>query len=207
MGIGKYFHRDKSHSPKASKNRSRATSFGEIDPSLQTSRYEAMPPAGLPQTGTYPLKGNNSTAAVTGQNSAFRHSMDNRHDRSTRPETAPSHPTTTTTRTTTTTTTTAAPPRIETPNTNNNYNFSDYQFFDHDQQDIPDRGNSLENRRMQQDTGLELNFSGMRLANEESLSQSRQFILHLGTDPLQPQVAQLPLQSHITLVLALHPTG
>ena len=164
MGIGKYFHRDKSDSPKESKSRSRATSFGAVDPSLQTSRYESMPPSDLPKTGTYPLKGNNSTAAVTGQKSAFRQSMDNRPNQNSRPETAPSSHTITT-RTTTTTTTLA--PRISIPKMNNN-NFSDYQFFDQDQPAIPDRGSSFDQRRMQPDTGLEQNFSGMRLGNDAS---------------------------------------
>ena len=167
MGIGKYFHRDKSDSPKETKSRSRATSFGAIDPSLQTSRYEAMPPAGLPQTGTYPIKGNNSTAAVAGQKSAYRHpqSVDNRTNQTSRPETAPAHPITTT-RTTTTTTTTA--PRLETPMMNNKSSFSDYRFFEQEQPSVPDRGASLDNRKMLQDTGLEQNFSGMNIKNDPS---------------------------------------
>ncbi|KAL8783005.1 MAG: hypothetical protein Q9195_009510 [Heterodermia aff. obscurata] len=163
MGIGKYFHRDKSDSPKETKNRSRATSFGAIDPSLQTSRYEAMPPAGLPQTGTYPIKGNNSTAAVAGQKSAYRQSVDPRPNQTARPDTAPAYPITTT-RTTTTTTTTA--PRIETPKMNPQSTFSDYRFFERDQPSVPDRGASLDNRKMQQGTGLEQNFAGMSLKND-----------------------------------------
>lgn len=165
MGIGKYFHRDKSDSPKETKTRSRATSFGAIDPSLQTSRYEAMPPAGLPQTGTYPIKGNNSTVAVAGQKSAYRQSADNRPNQTSRPETAPAHPITTT-RTTTTTTTTA--PRIEIPRVNNKNSFSDYRFLEQDQPSVPDRGASLDNRRMQQGTGLEQTFSGMNITNNTS---------------------------------------
>ena len=165
MGIGKYFHRDKSDSPKETKNRSRATSFSAIDPSLQTSRYEAMPPAGLPQTGTYPIKGNNSTAAVASQKSAYRQSVDNRPNQTSRPETAPSYPITTT-RTTTTTTTTA--PRLETPKMNNKNNFPDYRFFEQNRPSVPDRGTSLDNRKMQQDTGLERNFAGMNIKNDTS---------------------------------------
>ena len=166
MGIGKYFHRDKSDSPKETKSRSRATSFGAIDPSLQTSRYEAMPPAGLPQTGTYPIKGNNSTVAVASQKSAYRQSIDNRPNQTSRPETAPAYPISTTTRTTTTTTTTA--PRLETPKMGNNGNFSDYRFFEQDQPSVPDRGASLDNRKIQQGTGLEQKFAGMNIKNDTS---------------------------------------
>ena len=164
MGIGKYFHRDKSGSPKEAKARSRATSFGAIDPSLQTARYESMPPAGLPQTGTYPIKGNNSTAAVAGQKSALRHSMDNRPNQTSRPETAPSHHATTTR---TTTTTTTAAPRIPTPKTNNN-NFSDYHFFDQDQPNLPtNRGPSPNTRQMQRDSGLVHDFSALDVGDNQ----------------------------------------
>ena len=165
MGIGKYFHRDKSDSPKQSKSRSRATSVGAIDPRLQTSRYESMPAAGLPQTGTYPIKGNNSTSAVTSQKPPFRSSNDPRSSQSTRPETAPTNRATTTT----TTTTTTLAPRIATPKRSNN-NFSDYQFFDQDQPAMPARDTSIspDTRRMQQDSGLDQTFAGLKLGHDAS---------------------------------------
>ena len=158
MGIGKYFHREKSDSPKLSKSRSRATSLGANDPGFQSSRYEAMPPAGLPQTGTYPIKGNNSSAAITAQNPALQRPMDNRPLHNNRPETAPSHRATTTT---TTTTTTTSAPRIETPKMSGNFHF-----FDQEQPGVPARGASLDNRRMRQDTGLEHDLSGMNLGHD-----------------------------------------
>ncbi|KAL8822206.1 MAG: hypothetical protein Q9191_007053 [Dirinaria sp. TL-2023a] len=73
MGIGKYLHRKKGDSPQQPQ-RSRATSQGATGSKLGTTRYEATPPGSLPQTGSYPIRGNNSTAANT------------------RPESAPSYP-------------------------------------------------------------------------------------------------------------------
>ena len=164
MGIGKYFHREKSGSPQPSKTRSRATSAGAADHGLQSSRYESMPDAGLPQTGTYPIKGNNSTAPGPSQKAPFRGPMDPRSSQSVRPETSPAHPITTITgpTTTTTTTTTFMPPRIPTPRTTNN----NFQFFDQEQSRTPNKSVSPDNRNRMQDTGLEQNLSGLRIGDE-----------------------------------------
>ena len=138
-----------------------------------------MPSAGLPQTGTYPIKGNNSTVAVAGQKAAYRQSVDNRPNQTSRPDTAPAHPITTT-RTTTTTTTTA--PRIEIPRVNNKNSFSDYRFFEQDPPSVPDKGPSVDNRRMQQGTGLEQTFSGMNITNKTGPEPSlRTCYMHLLT--------------------------
>ena len=151
MGIGKFFHRDKSDSPQRSKSRSRATSVGANDASFQSSRYESMPGGELPQTGTYPHKGNNSNPPVTGQKPPYRNSMDPRSGQNARPGTSPQPFTTTTTGPTTTTTTTTSfmPPRIPTPKTNNN----SFQFFDQDQQRIPDRDQSFSGLKLGNDAG------------------------------------------------------
>ena len=168
MGIGKYFHREKSGSPTVSKSRSRATSAGAANHGLQSSRYESMPDAGLPQTGTYPIKGNNSTAAVASQKTPFRGSNDPRSSQILRPETSPAQPITTITgpTTTTTTTTTFMPPRIPTPKTTNN----NLQFFNQEQPQMPNKSLSPDSRRMLQDSGLEQNFSGLSMGDDRGWS-------------------------------------
>ncbi|KAL8997426.1 MAG: hypothetical protein Q9169_003289 [Polycauliona sp. 2 TL-2023] len=70
----KLFHRKNKSTPSSPDQtppRSRSRPAGDVsgDPSLRTSRYESTASAGLPQTGQYPLKGNNSAVALHGRRS------------------------------------------------------------------------------------------------------------------------------------------
>lgn len=68
----KLFHRKKTSAPSSPDQtpvRSRPTGDVNHDPTLRTSRYESTTSAGLPQTGQYPLKGNNSSVALQGRRS------------------------------------------------------------------------------------------------------------------------------------------
>ncbi|KAL8913802.1 MAG: hypothetical protein Q9171_001405 [Xanthocarpia ochracea] len=56
-------------SPEQTPPRSRPAGDVNTDPTLRTSRYESTSSAGLPQTGQYPLKGNNSAVALQGRRS------------------------------------------------------------------------------------------------------------------------------------------
>ena len=142
MGIGKYLHRKKADSPQQPQ-RSRATSQGASSAPLGTTRYEAIAPGSLPETGSYPIRGNNSTAAVTNRNS-----MDHRDNQNTRPDSAPSYPV-------------GNPPnRTEAPPNN------EFQFFD-------ERPPSMAAPRQQQpqyhgsgvDTGLAQGISSLNINN------------------------------------------
>lgn len=91
MGIGKYLHRKKGDSPQQPQ-RSRATSAGASETTFGTTRYEATALGSMPQTGSYPLKGNQSTAAVTSQRASARNSIDDRGFQTIRPGSEPSQP-------------------------------------------------------------------------------------------------------------------
>ncbi|KAL8723530.1 MAG: hypothetical protein Q9225_000165 [Loekoesia sp. 1 TL-2023] len=68
----KFFHRKKNSapsSPEQTPSRSRQTEDFNADPGLRTSRYESTAPADLPQTGQFPLKGNNSSVSFQGRHS------------------------------------------------------------------------------------------------------------------------------------------
>lgn len=68
----KLFHRKKSSTPSSPDQtppRTRTDGHVNGDPSLRTSRYESTPSAAPPQTGQYPLKGNNSAVALQGRRS------------------------------------------------------------------------------------------------------------------------------------------
>ncbi|KAL8782516.1 MAG: hypothetical protein Q9213_005319 [Squamulea squamosa] len=68
----KLFHRKKNsapNSPEQTPPRSRPATDVNSDPNLRTSRYESTSSAALPQTGQYPLKGNNSAVALSGRRS------------------------------------------------------------------------------------------------------------------------------------------
>ena len=163
MGIGKYLHRKKgdSPSPQQPDRQSRVISQGNSDSGPGTSRYEATVPGSAPETGSYPIRGNNSSVAVTGGKSSIRNSMDNRGPLSARPETAPSHPTGNTV------------PRLETP-PNNHY--SDYHFFDHPQASPQTRTQTTTtttvtrshptSRQMEADAGLSQDFSGLNINHD-----------------------------------------
>ncbi|KAL9593542.1 MAG: hypothetical protein Q9179_005831 [Wetmoreana sp. 5 TL-2023] len=68
----KLFHRKKNSAPSSPEQtppRLRNADNVNTDPSIRTSRYESTASAGLPQTGQYPLKGNNSSVALQGRRS------------------------------------------------------------------------------------------------------------------------------------------
>ncbi|KAL8692719.1 MAG: hypothetical protein Q9218_002308 [Villophora microphyllina] len=68
----KLFHRKKNSAPSSPEQtppRSRNPDTVNTDPDIRTSRYESTTPASLPQTGQYPLKGNNSSVALQGRRS------------------------------------------------------------------------------------------------------------------------------------------
>ncbi|KAL8696150.1 MAG: hypothetical protein Q9224_002946 [Gallowayella concinna] len=68
----KLFHRKKNSAPSSPEQtppHSRLPGDVTNDPTLRTSRYESTTSAGLPQTGQYPLKGNNSSVALQGRRS------------------------------------------------------------------------------------------------------------------------------------------
>ncbi|KAL8796428.1 MAG: hypothetical protein Q9182_007387 [Xanthomendoza sp. 2 TL-2023] len=68
----KLFHRKKNsapNSPEQTPVHPRPHGDANNGPSLRTSRYESTTSAGLPQTGQYPLRGNNSSLALQGRRS------------------------------------------------------------------------------------------------------------------------------------------
>ena len=68
----KLFHRKKNSAPSSPEQRpsaSRQTQNVNADSGLRTSRYESTAPAGLPQTGQFPLKGNSSSVSFQGRRS------------------------------------------------------------------------------------------------------------------------------------------
>ena len=190
MGIGRYLHRkkDDSPSPPQPNRQSRVMSQGTSDAGLRTSRYEATAPGSAPETGSYPIRGNTSSVAVTGGKSAIRNSMDHRGPQSARPETAPSRPTGNTA------------PRLQTP-PNNHY--SDYHFFDHPQASPQTRTQTTTtttvtrthptSRQMEADAGLSQDFSGLNINHD-----SRARFLH---QPSLGEFAHHPLQER---ALRLH---
>jgi len=162
MGIGKYLHRkkDDSPSPQHSDHGPRAVSQGDADTALGISRYEATAPGSSPETGAYPIKGNNDTATVTRRRGSIRNPIDPRGNQSPRPETAPAYSATSTA------------PRLETPP---NSDFSDYHFFDQPQTSTQTRtqtttttvsGRQPQNRQLEADTGLALNFSDLNMNDD-----------------------------------------
>ena len=163
MGIGKYLHRNKGDtpSPQQPNRQSRAISQGATDSALETSRYEATAPGSTPETGSYPIRGNNSTAAVTSRRGSIRNSMDRRGHQSGRPDTAPSHPAGSTA------------PRLATPPNND---FSDYHFFDQPHTSTSTRtqttttvfGGQHPTRQMEADSGLAQDFSRLSMNNDSS---------------------------------------
>lgn len=167
MGIGKFLHRKKGDtpSPQHPNRQSRAVSQGDADNALGTSRYEATAPGSSPETGAYPIKGNNNTAAVTSRKGSIRDSMDRRGNQSSRPDTAPAYPAASTA------------PRLQTPP---NSDFSDYHFFDQPQTSTQTRtqttttttvsGRPPRTQKMNTDTGLARNFSDMSMNDDPSES-------------------------------------
>lgn len=67
----KLFHRKKASAPSSPEQTPPRNRTGntDTDTGLRTSRYESTTPASLPQTGQFPLKGNNSSISVHGRRS------------------------------------------------------------------------------------------------------------------------------------------
>lgn len=174
MGIGKYLHRKKGDtpSPQQPSRQSRVVSQGNTDSALGISRYEATAPGSKPETGSYPIRGNNSTAAVNSRRGSIRNSMDTRSNQPTRPDTAPSHPVGSTA------------PRLETP-PNNNY--ADYHFFDQPPTNTQTRTQTTtttttfagrqQQRQMEADSGLARDFSGLNLGSNSGKLASSSYII------------------------------
>ena len=57
----KLFHRMKDSDAELPRQRTRAHMADRSDPALRSSRYESTEPGELPQTGDYPVKGNDSS--------------------------------------------------------------------------------------------------------------------------------------------------
>lgn len=70
--LKKLFHRKKDHSPEQPLHESRKSAAATSSPALQTSLYDSAPAAGAPQTGSYPIKGNNSSGALPKRKSSLR---------------------------------------------------------------------------------------------------------------------------------------
>lgn len=72
-GMKKLFHRKKNDSAPSSPDqtppRNQRPQNTNANPSFRTSRYETTTPAERPQTGQFPLKGNNSSVSVQGRRS------------------------------------------------------------------------------------------------------------------------------------------
>lgn len=75
--LKKIFHRKKDHSPEQqsserSLQKSRKSAAATSSPALQTSLYDSALVGGAPQTGSYPIKGNNSSGALPKRKSSLR---------------------------------------------------------------------------------------------------------------------------------------
>ncbi len=67
------FHRKKDEDAEEPRPRPRAPVVGNGDPAVRTSLYESTTAAGLPQTGDYPIKGNDSSVMLqAGRKSSVR---------------------------------------------------------------------------------------------------------------------------------------
>ena len=60
----KLFHRSKDSDAEQTPQRSQAPRSDRNDPALRSSRYESTKPGELPQTGDYPVKGNDSSVVL-----------------------------------------------------------------------------------------------------------------------------------------------
>lgn len=162
MGIGKYLHRkkDDTPSPQQSDRGPRAVNQGDADTALGTSRYEATAPGSSPETGAYPMRGNNNTAVVPPRRGSIRNPMDPHGNQSSRTEMAPPYAAASTA------------PRLDTPPSND---FSDYHFFDPPQTSTQTRtqtttttvtGRQSQDRQKEADTGPALNFSNTNMNDD-----------------------------------------
>lgn len=70
--IKRLFHRKKDASSETPLYRSQRSNAAQSSPALRTSLYDSVPAGGPPQTGSYPIKGDNSSIALQKRNS-IRH--------------------------------------------------------------------------------------------------------------------------------------
>ncbi len=71
--VKKMFHRKKDEDTDEPPQRTHAPATASSDPAIRTSLYESTTPAGLPQTGDYPIKGNDSSVILqAGRKSSVR---------------------------------------------------------------------------------------------------------------------------------------
>ncbi|CAF9939880.1 MAG: hypothetical protein ALECFALPRED_008366 [Alectoria fallacina] len=74
----KLFHRQRDSDTEQPPQRTRAPTLDRRDPALRTSRYESTEPGQFPQTGDYPVKGNDSSVILQqGRNSSVSRSRRN----------------------------------------------------------------------------------------------------------------------------------
>ena len=71
--VKKLFNRKKDDESAEQQPRARAPTSSHNDPAMRTSLYDSTVPAGLPQTGDYPIKGNDSSIILqAGRKSSIR---------------------------------------------------------------------------------------------------------------------------------------
>lgn len=70
--LKKIFHRKRDHSSEQPLHESQKSAAATSSPALQTSLYDSAPAGGAPQTGSYPIKGNNSSGALPNRKSSLR---------------------------------------------------------------------------------------------------------------------------------------
>ena len=70
--LKKLFHRKKDDSSEQSLDQSRRSAAATSSPTLQTSLYDTAPAGGAPQTGSYPIKGNNNSGVLPKRKSSLR---------------------------------------------------------------------------------------------------------------------------------------
>lgn len=80
--IKKIFHRNKDDGPEETAQRTRAPASASSDPAIRTSLYESTAAGGLPQTGDYPIKGNDSTVLLQAARKTSTRSMRSRRSSS-----------------------------------------------------------------------------------------------------------------------------
>lgn len=70
--IRKIFHRKKDQLSEKPLQRSQRSAAATSSPALRTSLYDVAPQGGTPQTGDYPIKGNNSSAIFHNRRASLR---------------------------------------------------------------------------------------------------------------------------------------
>lgn len=80
--IKKIFHRNKGSGSEETAPRTRAPASAGSDPAIRTSLYESTTAGGRPQTGDYPMKGNDSTALLQADRKTSTRSLRSRRSSS-----------------------------------------------------------------------------------------------------------------------------